>query len=473
ISSDVAELKDMVRALLLDKKKQSSAPATSPTSAPVKAVESNCVTCGGTHSYQNYPATSGNVYQDNIHEYVSQAAAANYNQRNTGFCPQMVANQIRPPGFPPVQNNQNNFNRGNNFTQNRGGSGTLPGNTVTNPKEDLKGITTRSGVAYKGPTIPTPSKVVKQDMSFEISFMDALILMPKFASTLKALIRNKEKLSEMAQTPMNEHCLVVILNKLPKKLSDPDKFLIPCEFPRMDECLALADLGASINLMPLSVWKELALPELTPTCMTLELSDHSVSKPIGIAKDVKLKVGMFHFLADFVVVDFEPDPRVPLILGSPTPSNDLIVSTTSPTLTLFGDSDFLLFEEANAFLGLEDDPDSPKLDPSYYDPEGDIQMLEAILNSDPTPSLPNHEQSVPSFTKKLKAYEDKTIKSSVDEPPEVELKDLPPHLEYVFLEGDNKLPAIIAKELGNEEKAALIKVLKSYKRAIAWKLSDI
>nr|GFC90540.1 hypothetical protein [Tanacetum cinerariifolium] len=94
ISSDVAELKDMVRALLLDKKNQSSAPAPSFTPAPVKAVESNCVTCGGTHSYQNCPATSGNVYQDNIHEYVSQAAAANYNQGNTSFRPQMVANQI-------------------------------------------------------------------------------------------------------------------------------------------------------------------------------------------------------------------------------------------------------------------------------------------------------------------------------------------------------------------------------------------
>nr|GEY90859.1 hypothetical protein [Tanacetum cinerariifolium] len=165
ISSDFAELKDMVRALLLDKKNQSSAPSPSPTPAPVKAVEPNCVTCGDTHSYQNCPATSGNVYRDNIQEYVSQAAAANYNQGNTGFRPQMVANQIRPPGFPPVQthqNNQNNFNRGNNFNQNRGGSGTLPGNNITNPKEYLKGITTQSGVAYQGPTIPTPSKVVKQ-----------------------------------------------------------------------------------------------------------------------------------------------------------------------------------------------------------------------------------------------------------------------------------------------------------------------
>nr|GFA68679.1 reverse transcriptase domain-containing protein [Tanacetum cinerariifolium] len=594
----------MVRALLLDKKNQSSAP--SPTPAPVKAVESNYVTCGGIHSYQNCPATSGNVYQDNIHEYVSQAAAANYNQRNTGFCPQMVANQIRPPGFPPVQNNQNNFNRGTILLKTEGvistnllstkanfidprliklrlikllflkrrmclkliferyvkandavlrniqsqgqstqtqyqniqnqyqmvqnqlanltnmmskfmssnmvsssGSGTLPGNTVTNPKEDLKGITTRSGIAYQGPTTPTPSKIVKQGTevtkdqvqtpsSQSTSHVQPPVTQSKtpvsepsaapFAFTLKALIGNKEKLSEMARTPMNEHCSTVILNKLPKKLRDPDKFLIPFEFPRMDECLALADLGASINLMQLSMWKELALPELTPTCMTLELADRSVSKPIGIAKDVSVKVGMFHFPADFMVVDFEPDPRVPLILGrneaitynldqtsrysanydqmtankidvtdeaceeyfqevlgfsdvttsgSLTPSDDPIVSTTYLMLTPFGDSDFLLFEEANAFLGLEDDPDLPELDPSYYDLKGDIQMLEAILNSDPAPSLPNHEQSVPSFTNELKACEAKTIKSPLDEPPEVELKDLPPHLEYAFLEGDN------------------------------------
>nr|GFC02897.1 reverse transcriptase domain-containing protein [Tanacetum cinerariifolium] len=244
-------------------------------------------------------------------------------------------------------------------TASSSGSGTLSGNTVTNTKEDLKSITTLSGVAYPGPKTPSPSKQgtksqdpvsepvvipisalmpnlkpsipyssrrenekrrdqaneqiekfyeIFKEMSFKISFMDALILMPKFASTLKALIENKEKLSEMARTTMNKHCSAVILNKLPRKLGDPGKFLIPCEFSRMDECLVLADLGASINLMPFSVWEALSLPELTPTCMTLELADRSVFKPIGIAKDVLFKVGVFHFPADFVVVDFEPDP---------------------------------------------------------------------------------------------------------------------------------------------------------------------
>nr|GFB89082.1 reverse transcriptase domain-containing protein [Tanacetum cinerariifolium] len=280
-----------------------------------------------------------------------------------------------------------------------------------------------------------------------------------------------------------------ILNKLPRKLGDPGKFLKPCEFSEMDECLALVDLGASINLMPLSVWEGISLPELTPTCMTLELADRSVSKPLGIAKDVSFKVGTSRALIDvhngeltlrigneaitynldqtvrysanynqitankIDVIELACEDYSQEVLGfsnvtdngTLTPQNEPIISVTSPTLTLFRDSDFLLFEEADAFLGLEDDPDSLKINPFYYDPEGDILLLEAILN----------------------------IKSSADEPPKVELKDLPHHLEYAFLKGDDKLPVIIAKELRSEEKAALIKVLESHKRAIAWKLSDI
>ncbi|GJT70641.1 reverse transcriptase domain-containing protein [Tanacetum coccineum] len=159
--------------------------------------------------------------------------------------------------------------------------------------------------------------------------------------------------------------------------------------------------------------------------------------------------------------------------GNPTPYFEPIVSTASPNLTPFGDSDFLLFEEADSFLALEDDPTSSEVDPTYQDPEGDILILEAILNSEPPPPLPNHEQYMPEVRKELKLCEAKTVEPSIDEPPEVELKELPPHLEYAFLEGDNKLPVIIAKDLKDEEKAALLKVLKSHKRAIAWKLSDI
>nr|GFD25050.1 reverse transcriptase domain-containing protein [Tanacetum cinerariifolium] len=132
--------------------------------------------------------------------------------------------------------------------------------------------------------------------------------MPKFGPTIKSLLTNKDKLFELARTPLNEHFLAVLLKKLPEKLGDPDKFLIPCDFPGMDECFALANLGASINLMPLSVWSKLSLPELSPTCMTLELADRSISCPVGVAEDFFVKVGTFHFPADFVVVYFDADP---------------------------------------------------------------------------------------------------------------------------------------------------------------------
>nr|GEV65151.1 reverse transcriptase domain-containing protein [Tanacetum cinerariifolium] len=251
------------------------------------------------------------------------------------------------------------------------------------------------------------------------------------------------------------------------------------------------------------MWNKLSLPDLSPTCMTLELADRSISRPVGVAEDVYVKVGTFHFLTDFVVADSDADPRVPLILErsllktrralinvfeeysqevlgfsdvnascNPTPYYDPIVSTTSPTLTPFENSNFLL-EEVDAFLAIEDDPTSPKVDQSYLDPEGDILFLEAFLNDDPSLPPPNQGNYLPEVHKELKICKAKSDKSSIDEPPEVELKDLPPHLEYAFLEGDNKLPVIIAKDLSVEEKTALITVLKSHKRAIAWKLSHI
>ncbi|GJU47338.1 hypothetical protein Tco_1204604 [Tanacetum coccineum] len=135
----------------------------------------------------------------------------------------------------------------------------------------------------------------------------------------------------------------------------------------------------------------------------------------------------------------EPVVAPVIAYGNPSPDYDPIVSNSSPTLTPFGDSDFLLLEEANAFIAIDDEPISREIDATYYDPEGDILILEALLNSEPLPPLPNHKDYSPGIRKELKVVEAKTVKSSIDEPPEVELKDLPPHLEYAFLEGDDKL----------------------------------
>ncbi|GJY32640.1 reverse transcriptase domain-containing protein [Tanacetum coccineum] len=150
----------------------------------------------------------------------------------------------------------------------------------------------------------------------DITLADALILMPKYQKMLKSLLSNKEKLNEMANTPVSETCSAIILKKLPEKLGDPGQFLIPCDFSEL-KCKALADLGASINLMPFSVYTKLGLPALQSTRMTLELANCSLCVPKGIARDVLVPVGKFTFPADFVVVDFECNYQVPLILGRP------------------------------------------------------------------------------------------------------------------------------------------------------------
>nr|GFC37772.1 reverse transcriptase domain-containing protein [Tanacetum cinerariifolium] len=154
-----------------------------------------------------------------------------------------------------------------------------------------------------------------RDLHFELSFADALIHMPNFAPIFKKLLNTKDKLIELTKMPLNENCSVVVLKKLPEKLGDPGRFLIPCDFTGLDNCLALADLGASINLMPLSIRKKLRLPTLNDTKMVLELADRTISKLMGVAENVFVKVGKFYFPADFIILDFIADPRVPLILG--------------------------------------------------------------------------------------------------------------------------------------------------------------
>nr|GEU57418.1 reverse transcriptase domain-containing protein [Tanacetum cinerariifolium] len=311
ISPDVLELKDMVKALLLDKKSQNQAPTT------VKAVEESCVV-------ENKPEAT----KDTVH---------------------------------PTNN---------------------------------------------GSTVDVQPQVVQS----------------------KSLILTFEPVNSPTIEP-------VISPKLSKRLGDPDKFLIPCDFPEKVECLALAELGASINLMPLSVWNKLSLTDLTPTCMTLELADHLISRPVRVAEDVYVKVGLFQFSANFIVVDFDADPRVPLILGR------YFLKTGRALIDVFeGELTLRVSKEAITF----------NLDQTSTYSANYIDMMAKRIN-----------------------VIDMAYKEYSQEVMEVELKDLPPHLEYAFLEGNDKLPVIIVKDLSVEEKTALIMVLKSHKRAIAWKLSDI
>nr|GEV23626.1 hypothetical protein [Tanacetum cinerariifolium] len=527
--------------------------------APLKAVEEVCVTCGAYYRYNYCPLTRGNdfpVFHDNIQQFQTVAVGNFIQNRN-----QNVSNQMRPPGFnqPNQQNNQSRH-QGNNFNQNQNrqnqgavyqnrpqqalnyqalaqqntvthsmfeayttandaninnlqlkfdnfqknqqdfqkNSSSLSSNTIPNPKGEAKAITTRSGMSYKEPPIPPPgvkqqepteettntelpstediqpplqkeklrekddilaAKFMKifRDIHFELSFADALVHMPKFALMFKKLLNNKDKLIELTKTPLNKNCSAVVLKKLLEKLGNPGRFLIPYDFLVFDNCLALADLSASINLMPLSIWKKLRLPTLNDMKMVLELADRTISKPTGVAENVFVKVGKFYFPADFVVLDFIADPRISLNLGRPffstahalidvyegeiflrhddqsltlkcgdTPlisyknfeslnkvdlidafceeysqevlgfsdvvSDEVsmlyyepIISNSSQNLTSFNEIDFLLLEEADTFIAIDDEPISSEFDATYYDPEGDILILEALLNNDPEP----------------------------------------------------------------------------------------
>nr|GEY03960.1 reverse transcriptase domain-containing protein [Tanacetum cinerariifolium] len=203
-----------------------------------------------------------------------------------------------------------------------------------------------------------------RDLHFELSFADALVQMPKFAPMFKKLLNNKNKLIELTKTPLNDNCSAVVLKKIPEKLGDPRRFLIPCDFSEFDNCLTLADLGASINLMPLSFWKKLKLPTLNDTKMVLELADKTISKPTGVVENIFVKVGKFYFPADFVVLDFIADPSIPLILGRP----------------FLSESDS---EEIENFLN--DDSIPIGVEDSLFNMEEDILFLEGLLIEDPSP----------------------------------------------------------------------------------------
>nr|GEY55848.1 reverse transcriptase domain-containing protein [Tanacetum cinerariifolium] len=232
-----------------------------------------------------------------------------------------------------------------------------------------------------------------RDLHFELSFADALVHMPKFAPMFKKLLNNKDKLIELTKTPLNENCSAVVLKQLPEKLGGPGRFLIPYDFSEFDNCLALADLGASINLIPFSIWKKLRLPTLNDTKMTSRSSEHNDQA----------------FAISF------------------------LVRRRSPNMARQGtseiDSDVGRSKEADAFIAIDDEPILPEFDATYYVPEGDILILEALLNNDPEPPLSNQKDYFSSVHKDLKVVKPKNNQSFDDEPPEVELKELPPHLD--------------------------------------------
>ncbi|GJZ82455.1 reverse transcriptase domain-containing protein [Tanacetum coccineum] len=404
ISPDVAELKDMVKALLLDKKSQA------PT--PVKAVEESCVTCGGAHSYRNCPATNGNVYRDNIQEYVSQAAAANYNQGNTGYRAP-IANQIRPPGFPPVQNNQGNNqnrynqNRGNNY--NHGPIHQPPVNQGQIYRPQVIQPPAYQAPPYQAPA-PQTQGVTKTDFESYVKANDAVMrnmqdqnqnlqnqndqfnghafkirecqyrfifgygfsldaLMPNLKPTIPyPLRRNDERSREKANDQIEK--LYEIFKDMSFEISLTDALILMPKFASTLKALIDVYEGE----LTLRVGKEAVTFNLDQTFRYSSNYDDMTANRIDV-----IELACEEYSQE--VLGFSD------VISScnPTPYYDPIVSTSSPTLTPFEDSDFFLLEEADAFLALDDDPTSPEVDDSYYHLEGDILLLEVYLNDDPSP----------------------------------------------------------------------------------------
>nr|GEW30607.1 reverse transcriptase domain-containing protein [Tanacetum cinerariifolium] len=456
------------------------------STAPIKAVDEVCVTCGANHSYNHCPLTRGNefpVFHDNIQQFQTAPLAILFKETVTRMCQIKCVHQdlinptrttkpvIKETTSIPIktvqtireqfiktdfqkkfEQKQDDFqNQMMNFMQNLynkpSSSSSLPNNTIPNPKGEAKAITTRSVqvqeeqiekpfvvIPKAKANLPYPLRLAKEkirekddilaakfmeifrDLHFELSFADALVHMPKFAPMFKKLLNNKNKLIELTKTPLNKNYSAVVLKKLPEKLGDPGRFLIPCEFLEFDNCLALADLGASINLMPLSIWKKLKLPTLNDTKMVLELADRTISKPTGVAENVFVKVGKFYFLVDFVVLDFIADLHVSLILGRPFLSTahaiinvhkrKIILRQDKQSLTIqCGDTlSIKKFEQINKinFINaggiefdseeienfLNDDSISVGVENSEFNMEEVILFLERLLSEEPCPNPP-------------------------------------------------------------------------------------
>ncbi|KAI3704082.1 hypothetical protein L1987_74290 [Smallanthus sonchifolius] len=427
----------------------------------------------------------------------------------------------------------------------------LPSNTEPNPKAHVKAITTRSGrgtgpdpqvpvhesseeevvieipdetpprgkpastsrprepVRDYTPAVPYPGRLKKQKMEeqygkflglfkqlhINLPFVEALAQMPKYARFLKDILTNKMKLEELSQVTLNEECSAVIQNKLPEKRRDPGSFTIPCLIGSLSVSNALADLGASINLMPYAVFAKLELGEPAPTRMSIQLADRSVKYPRGIVENMLVKVDRFVFPVDFVILDMDEDKNVPIILGRPfLATAKALIDVYSGRLTLRVDEEEVTFDVGRSMQHtqnqddslyfvetvysyvsdhLQDTAEEESLDTQIvggetFDPVGEDQFDEQ-LHSQESYEFPQCSAVFAMVDRDSEPIE----RPSVEDPPPVELKELPSRLEYAFLDGESRLPVIIASDLTSDEKERLLEVLKQHKQAIAWRIMDI
>ncbi|KAI3797202.1 hypothetical protein L1987_32457 [Smallanthus sonchifolius] len=394
--------------------------------------------------------------------------------------------------------------------------GSLPSNTISNPNAHVKAVTLRSGrtteetpalapqqdteessirireittpaaekqrkepVRTYIPPIPYPGRLKKEKLEKEygkflglfkqlhvnLPFIEALAQMPNYAKFLKGVLTNKRKLEELSHVILNEECSAVLQNKLPTKMTDPGSFTIPCLIGDLSVSNALADLGASINLMPYAVFEKLRLGEPRPTRMSIQLADRSVKYPRGIIENMLVKIDKFVFPVDFVILDMDEDKNVPLILGRPfLATAKALIDVCTGKLTLRVDNEEITFDVGQSMKHPQHHDDS-----LYF-----IDICDSIINCQLFLNIGSEKDSSSNLAcEAINRDLEPRAKPSVEEPPVLDLKELPSHLEYAFLGEKSQLPVIISSSLTSNEKAKLLRVLKEHKKAIAWKIMDI
>ncbi|GJU82268.1 reverse transcriptase domain-containing protein [Tanacetum coccineum] len=363
----------------------------------------------------------------------------------------------------------------------------------------------RSGFAGKkyGATYKLKEKQEAQQRKFlenlkqlhiNILFTEALAQMPKYAKFLKGLLSNKARLDEACTITMNERCFAVLLNKLPSKEKDPGSFTIPCDIGHLHIDNALADLGASISLMPYTMYEKLVgEPKLTR--MSLELVDRSIKYPQVIAEDVIIKIDKFVLPIDFVILDMREDSRIPIIFGSPfIATAGAMIDVFNKKITLRVGSEEVIFDvnqsmkkpntEDDECYGIDDldtviqstaqellenenlEDDIIRPNSENHGPDSEIPIRRINHINTPYPhETQKHEETLCEHLYSASAIE-------IDEK-KPELKDLPSHLEYAYLKGHKYCPVIILSKLSRKEKTSLLQVLEKQKGEITWKMSDI
>ncbi|KAK1423118.1 hypothetical protein QVD17_18413 [Tagetes erecta] len=378
--------------------------------------------------------------------------------------------------------------------------------SIAQPEEPAPKASDTPPRVYK-PPLPYPGRLAREkvdeqngrflelfkQLHINLPFVEALTQMPKYAKFLKDLLSNKKKLEELSTVILSEECSAVLQSKLPQKKTDPGSFTIPCLIGSLSVSNALADLGASINLMPYAVFSRLDLGEPKPTRMSIQLADRSIKYPRGIVENLLVKVDKFIFPVDFVILDMDEDATVPLILGRPfLATARALIDVCDGKLSLRVGEETVTFDIHQSMRHPKCQDDSlyfidtimshvgdylssicggASSDSDHMDRESQDVESAAVANS--SSSCSATEPPTHAIVSEVLDQKDPVDRPSVESPPSLELKDLPSHLEYAFLDEAERLPVIIASALTEEEKNKLLEVLRAHRQAIAWKILDI